>query len=173
MRTVAFLLIFIFQMQLTFGQEMVCPKKVIDTVGTFEFEGEKGRLQIPVDNYISLDTANVHPMFSCGLGQSGKKLLIICKPKTNVCSVSKGKVTAIAQVGNTSVIIVRHGEYLSVYANLDTVYVKENQIVSGREKLGQIMTIDNETILEFQLWKNQNEIIAKNWFSEMANRTEK
>jgi hypothetical protein len=173
-------LIFIFQIQLILGQEIVCPKQIknfniVDTTGTIEFENKKGLLQIPTSNYTKLDTSDITPIYNCGLGSSDKQynLIVTCKPNTSVFSVAKGKVTSVSKLDSTWIVIVRHGLYLSVYCCLDTVNVKENQIVSDREQLGQLTTIDNVSFLEFQLWKNKNRVIVKDWLLETTNRNKK
>ena len=43
-------------------------------------------------------------------------------------AVFDGEVTGVANIpGSGKVVIVRHGEYLSVYANLDEVYIKPGE----------------------------------------------
>ena len=56
-------------------------------------------------------------------------------------------------------VILRHGNYLSVYTYLSEVYVKNGDKVSTAQKLGKIFTDtknDNATILHFEL-RNQRE----------------
>jgi hypothetical protein len=176
MKTVTLSLIIFCNIQIYFGQIIECPKdirelQIIDTIGTKEFESKKGFLPIPVDNYLSIKTALANYPFNCGFPLVDRKYIleIVCNANANACSVSKGKVTAIAQINNNWVVIVRHGDYRSVYNSLDTVYVKKDQIVNEKEKLGKIDTSDNEMTFEFQLWKGTDRIIIKDWFVEPNN----
>lgn len=149
-----------------FGQQIVClennKKNMIDTTGTAVFENQKGKLLLPAESHLKIDTI-IQQNFSCGLG-ADKKFIVICNPKTNVVCVAKGTVSKIARLENSWLVIVRHGKYLSVYKNLDTVFVTELQNIERGVTIGKVASFENETYLEFQLWKNKSQISAKEWF---------
>ena len=77
-------------------------------------------------------------------------------PGTDARAVFKGVVTRIFTVpGFNHSIIVRHGNYLTVYSNLSQVYVKTGDRVDTRQALGRIFSDPEEhnaTIL-LSLWK--------------------
>jgi len=61
---------------------------------------------------------------------------------------------------------VRHGNYLTVYANLSDVFVKPNEKVKTGQALGRIFTDSedgNTTILHFELWKERTKLNPENW----------
>lgn len=60
-------------------------------------------------------------------------------------------------------IIVRHGAYLSVYSNIQSVSVKVGDKVDIGQKLG---TVDkSQNILHFELWKETTMLDPQKWLS--------
>ena len=88
-------------------------------------------------------------------------------PGTDARAVFKGVVTRIFTVpGFNHSIIVRHGNYLTVYSNLSQVYVKTGDQVDTRQALGRIFSDPEEhnaTILHFQLWKEKTKLNPTPW----------
>ena len=86
---------------------------------------------------------------------------------TDARSVFNGDVTKVFVVpGYNSSVIVRHGNYLTVYSNLETVYVKAGQKVSTGQAIGRIFTNEedgNSTILHFQLWRERTKLDPEPW----------
>ncbi|GAB6394638.1 MAG: peptidoglycan DD-metalloendopeptidase family [Bacteroidales bacterium] len=73
------------------------------------------------------------------------------------------------QPGYNNSIIVRHGNYLTVYSNLIDVYVKQGDKVQIRQVLGKIFTDsdnDNATILHFELWKETDKQNPRPWLTQ-------
>ncbi|GHV50361.1 peptidase M23 [Bacteroidia bacterium] len=84
----------------------------------------------------------------------------------DACAVFEGTVRAIFIVEPGYSIIVRHGNYLTVYSNLSEVYVKKDDVVKARQPLGRVYTDDsngNATILHFELWKENNRQNPRSW----------
>ncbi len=90
-------------------------------------------------------------------------------PGTDAQAVFDGEVTRVFVVpGYNNSVIVRHGNYLTVYSNLSQVYVKQGDKVSTRQALGRIFTDTedgNSTILHFQLWKERTKLNPAPWIS--------
>lgn len=80
-------------------------------------------------------------------------------------AVFNGVVTRVFVIpGYNNSVIVRHGNYLTVYSNLSQVYVKAGDMVSTRQAIGRIFTdTDNGTILHFQLWKEKTKLNPLPW----------
>ena len=57
-------------------------------------------------------------------------------------------------------VMVRHGNYISVYCNLSSVSVRKGQKVSTRQVLG---TIGTEHILQFQLRRQIAKLNPEKW----------
>ena len=88
-------------------------------------------------------------------------------PGADAKSVFNGEVTKVFVVpGYNSSVIVRHGNYLTVYANLKEVYVKAGEKVKTGEAIGKIFTDEedsNRTVLHFQLWKERTKLNPEPW----------
>lgn len=88
-------------------------------------------------------------------------------PGAEARSVFNGEVTSVFVVpGYNNSIIVRHGNYLTVYANLSTVYVKKGDRVSTGQALGKIFTDSedgNSTVLHFEVRKEKDKLNPLNW----------
>ncbi len=83
-------------------------------------------------------------------------------------AVFSGEVTRVISVPNfNNVVIVRHGEYLTVYSNLDEVLVSKGQQVSTKEPVGRIYTNRNEnkTQLHFEIWKAKELMDPSSWLT--------
>ena len=88
-------------------------------------------------------------------------------PGADARAVFNGVVTRVFVVpGYNNSVIVRHGNYLTVYSNLSQVYVKAGDAVSTRQTLGKIYSDPEEgqaTILHFQLWKEKTKLNPLPW----------
>jgi len=68
--------------------------------------------------------------------------------------------------GYNNSIIVRHGNYLTFYANLEQVYVKQGDNVTTGQAIGKIYTDrekGNSTLLHFEIWKEQTKLDPMTW----------
>ena len=88
-------------------------------------------------------------------------------PGADARAVFNGVVTRVFVVpGYNNSVIVRHGNYLTVYSNLSQVYVKAGDAVATRQALGKIYSDPEEgqaTILHFQLWKEKTKLNPLPW----------
>lgn len=72
-------------------------------------------------------------------------------------AVFAGEVTGLTNIpGAGWLVIVRHGEYLTVYANLEEVSVKQGDNVKLKQSIGKVSTDQSEgtTTLHFEVWKS-------------------
>ena len=82
-------------------------------------------------------------------------------------AVFKGVVSRVFVIpGYNNNVIIRHGNYLTVYSNLSQVYVKAGDTVETRQSIGKIF-VDaekgNQTILHFQIWKERTKLNPVSW----------
>jgi len=132
-----------------------------------DFSNNRGKLPWPVAKGIICETYGEHEhpaikgfmMFNNGVE--------ICATKgTQARAVFEGEVTGIA-VSPTGgkLVIIRHGEYLSVYSNLDDVLVKTGQKVSVKQPIGSVMHNEDEgkTSMNLQIWKGQKTMDPSGW----------
>ncbi|MDR1523868.1 MAG: peptidoglycan DD-metalloendopeptidase family protein [Tannerella sp.] len=82
-------------------------------------------------------------------------------------AIFNGVVTRVfVMPGYNNNVIVRHGDYLTVYSNLSQIYVKAGDRIVTRQPLGKIFTDTekgNETILHFQIWKERTKLNPIFW----------
>lgn len=138
----------------------------IDTQLAASFEKNKGKLPWPVASGIVTKKYgnNPHPtqpkvvVFNNGIDISTDQ-------GANALCVFDGQVSTIFNTGSTNVVMVRHGTYFTLYANLDKVYVKSGDNVKTGSKLGLIHTgaTDNVTSLHFEVWNDKNNTNPESW----------
>jgi septal ring factor EnvC (AmiA/AmiB activator) len=81
-------------------------------------------------------------------------------------AVFDGTVSAIISIpGAYKAVMVRHGEFISVYANLEEVYVKKDDKVKVKQEIGKVHTDESEgkTELHFELWKGNAKTNPEEW----------
>ena len=78
------------------------------------------------------------------------------KEDPSVRAVFNGIISAVYPMGNNFVmVLIQHGDYYSVYGNLDRVKVKKGEKVTTGQIIGKIgENMDSQSILNFQIWHN-------------------
>jgi murein hydrolase activator len=133
-----------------------------------DFSNNKGRFPWPVQNGLITDRFGEHPhavLKHVMVKNSG--IDITTQGNEKARAIFKGEVSKVIVIsaGNMAVII-RHGNYLTVYSNLSEVYVKAGQKVDTKEVIGKIFTDkddDNKTVLKFQLWRESTKLDPEDW----------
>jgi|WetSurSiteA1Bulk_404760.scaffolds.fasta_scaffold00034_18 murein hydrolase activator len=83
-------------------------------------------------------------------------------------SIFKGIVSRVFSIpGENYTVIIKHGDFYTLYHNLINVYVKAGQSVNTKENLGTVFTNENtrETILYFQIWKETDRMDPEIWLA--------
>ncbi len=90
---------------------------------------------------------------------------LVCAGGASVKCIFNGTVSRVFTCPNgTKGIIVRHGEYMTVYANLSNVAVSEGRSVTTGQNLGAVYTnSDGSAELSFQLWKGRSSQNPRSW----------
>ena len=124
-----------------------------------EFESNKGKLPWPVSNGLVTVRFGTHPdPMDKSLKISSSGVRIATSDGSEARSVFQGTVMEIQKNPQNGVltILIQHGNYITVYSNLESVFVAKGDKVKTKEKIGVIHThkITGKTILKFQIWKN-------------------
>ncbi len=133
------------------------------------FSGNRGKLPWPVARgFISenFGTHN-HPVLK-GIVMRNDGINISTRPGEPVRALYKGKVTGIVTIpGMQRVVLIRHGEYLTVYAHLENVSVRLDQMVDGLQTIGTVYTdTDNDkTEVHLQIRKGRQMLNPADWIS--------
>ncbi|MEP1033871.1 peptidoglycan DD-metalloendopeptidase family protein [Ekhidna sp.] len=86
---------------------------------------------------------------------------------SQVKAVFDGEVTLIGTIpGKNNVVVIRHGSYLTVYAQLKNINVKKGQKVRANDIIGEVYTDrDGISELEFQVYKGTTKLNPENWLA--------
>nr|WP_262913961.1 peptidoglycan DD-metalloendopeptidase family protein [Polaribacter sp. DS7-9] len=131
------------------------------------FEQNKGKLPWPVREGIVVRRFGTqpHPSFP-GITINGTGLHIVTASGSTANAIFKGTVlnVLVSKEGRKNVLI-QHGNYISSYNNLESVYVKKGDRVGTGQKIGQIFTdkVSNKTTLIFVLFKNTTRLNPASW----------
>ena len=124
------------------------------------FEKNKGRLPWPTDKGFISGRYGVqpHPVLK-HVTTNNKGIYIQTPVGTTARAVFEGVVTQRFTIpGSNNAVIIQHGNYRTVYANLTDIYVKEGQKVTAKQSIGKVYTDnedDNKTELYFQVWMDK------------------
>ncbi len=124
------------------------------------FEQNRGRLPMPAFGRIvtHFGQYNVEGLNNVRLDSKG--INIKCGSGSSVRCVFNGEVSKIFNVMGVKGVMVRHGQYISVYCNLSSVGVSVGQKVSTGQQLG---AVDTGGILQFQLHKGFTKLNPEAW----------
>ncbi|MBK7971438.1 MAG: peptidoglycan DD-metalloendopeptidase family protein [Bacteroidetes bacterium] len=133
------------------------------------FAGNKGKSPWPVEkgNISSSFGEHPHPELK-GIVVKNNGIDIRSTPNSQARSVFDGEVSGVITIpGSNSAVIIRHGEYLSVYSNLESVFVKKGDKVTTRQKIGQVYTDQAEgtTELHLEIWKGTTKLNPAPWLA--------
>ncbi len=131
------------------------------------FTSNRGKLPWPVERglIVSPFGEQPHPVLP-GIKIKNDGIDIATESGSIARACFEGTVSGVIVIpGAGRAVIVRHGDYLTVYSNLDEVYVTNGQTVSTKELIGTVRTdgTDGQTILQFQLWKGTTKQDPKPW----------
>jgi murein hydrolase activator len=134
------------------------------------FEENKNKLPWPVSSgFISQKFGRQnHPVLK-GIVLQNDGVNIQTKENEKVRSVFEGEVRKVAFIPTFgSTVIIKHGEYFSVYTGLKEVFVKTGQKVSTNEEIGTVIS-NNEGIseLRFRIHKNTTALDPQAWLRNM------
>ena len=133
------------------------------------FAGNKGRLPYPVtgSHSIVVPFGEQQHQDLKYVRTNNNGIDIQTSARAEARAVFKGEVTRIFTIpGYNNSVIIRHGNYLTVYSNLSQVYVKAGDKVSTKQAIGRIYSDPdngNATILHFQLWKEKTKLNPAPW----------
>ena len=132
------------------------------------FAGNKGRLPWPVETgFVSqMYGDNPHPTLK-GISVPNDGIDIRTQPNSNVRAVFYGTVTKVTTMpGYGGTIIIKHGEFYTLYSKLKTISVKAGQTVKAKDVLGQVATSpDGEAEVHFQTWKGLQKMDPATWIT--------
>ena len=132
------------------------------------FAQNKGNLPAPVNNnYRIIGSFGVQQHNELSRVQTNNNGIDLEVPQgTSARAVFEGKVTSVFVIeGNKAAIIIRHGNYLTVYSNITGVTVRKGQQVKAHQVLGKVAidSFSNKAILNFQVWHERSKQNPQAW----------
>ena len=133
---------------------------------TEAFEKNIGKMDWPVlSGFISNKFGeHTHPVIK-NIKVKNDGIDIQTKKGSRVRSIFSGRVATIAFIpGMNNIIILKHGDYFTLYARLKNLKVEKGDLVKSGDYLGDVIT-NNEgtTELQFQIWKNNIKLNPEKW----------
>lgn len=132
------------------------------------FEQNRRRLPWPVERGVITEKFGVHPhpvLRNVTVNNNGVNIATSAGSKAR--AVFNGEVSRVFGItGGNMAVIIRHGQYLTVYSNLVDVTVKKGDKVSVRQNIGTVYADPadgNKAILKFQIWRESTKLNPEDW----------
>jgi septal ring factor EnvC (AmiA/AmiB activator) len=127
-----------------------------DDALTDRFDQNMGRLPFPVTGGVIVDRYGVHELPTLrGVKVDNRGINIAASSGAEVRAVFEGVVTSVFDCpGLRTGVLVRHGSYITIYANLASVNVKIGDKVSTSQRIGNIPSTGAaaDMMLHFEIW---------------------
>ena len=134
------------------------------------FEANKGKLGWPVSRgVIKAKFGKGRSLTDSSVEVNNSGVKIATERNAEVKAVFNGEVSEILIIkrGNPA-ILVRHGNYFTVYMNMSKIYVKKGDKVTTGQTIGQVFTnkTTGESLLGFRINKNNTKLNPESWLSK-------
>jgi len=135
------------------------------------FSANKGKLPWPVEKgVVTLGFGTQpHPVVKTTKIQSNG-VTIATPDHAEVRSVFEGIVLSIISFkGSNPAVLIQHGNYITSYSNMESVFVKKGQKVASKEVIGKVFTHPNtgKTELKFGVFQTSTPVNPKGWVYRM------
>tara|TARA_R110002049_G_scaffold307520_1_gene508231 strand:- start:42383 stop:43621 length:1239 start_codon:yes stop_codon:yes gene_type:complete len=135
------------------------------------FTANKGKLPWPVEKgYVTVGYGTQPHPINKSLTIKSNGVRIATEKGAKVRAVFNGEVTRVVVIKNANAIVmIRHGNYITAYKNLKSVYVEEGDKVSTKQDIGEVFTspVNGETILYFSIYKEIETQNPASWIYKM------
>ena len=135
------------------------------------FQANKGRLPWPLEKGVVIQRfgRQPHAVVKTTTIQSNG-VTLATEPSSQVRAVFEGIVMSVVTFkGSNPSVLIRHGNYISVYKNLGKLYVKKGDKVQSKQIIGEVFTNKQtgKTQLQFSIFNNVNVLDPKGWIYQM------
>lgn len=131
------------------------------------FENNKGKLPWPTEKGVVTEYygEHAHPVLK-GIKVNNNGVDISTESGAVARAVFTGVVSGVIVIqGMGKAIMVRHGEYITVYSNLKEVFVQKGDAVDTKQQIGLALTDADKgkTEVHFEIWKGQTTMNPSGW----------
>ncbi|WP_282122618.1 murein hydrolase activator EnvC family protein [Algibacter mikhailovii] len=135
------------------------------------FIANKGKLPWPVERgVVRLGYGTQRHPINRSLTIKSNGVRIATSKGAKARAVFNGEVSEILKLKNVNpIVMIRHGNYLTIYKNLTSVYVKKGEKVTTKQEIGEVFTnpSNGETILSFTISKGFSTENPESWIYKM------
>jgi septal ring factor EnvC (AmiA/AmiB activator) len=128
------------------------------------FEANRGKLPWPVDNGVVSIPFGSSVVGGLSIDNPG---LTISTPSSGgtVKAVFSGEVSAVSNLGDGMMVMIRHGKYFTIYSNLSSVNVSKGSTVSTGQAIGKTGEADDGSggQLDFMLMIENRNVNPQPW----------
>jgi murein hydrolase activator len=134
-----------------------------------QFAENKGRLPWPLERGIitGFFGEQPHPVLP-GIKIVNNGIDISTTQGSRARAIFEGTVSRVVSIpGAYYAVIIRHGDYLTVYSNISEVFVRNGQKVNIREELGTLATDsrDARTHVHLEIWHGNQKLNPSDWIT--------
>jgi murein hydrolase activator len=145
------------------GAELSHEEKLLSN----NFAQNKSKLPWPVERGIITEHFGMHqhPTLKY-ITTKNDGIEISTEPGSRARAVFSGEVRSVFVSGGSMAVIIRHGQYLTVYINLKDILVKQGDLVATKQNIGTVYTDTNDgnkTVLKFQVRKEIEKLDPEEW----------
>ena len=127
------------------------------------FENNRGRLPYPVNGTIT-ETFGRHMVDQAPYNNEGVN--ITSSVGAAVRAVFDGEIALVSLIYGKYVVLIRHGNYFTIYQNLKTVSVSNGDNVSTRQTIGTLANTGDVAELHFEIIRGQTKLNPEAWISK-------
>lgn len=134
-----------------------------------DFESHKGRLSYPVIGkyrVVGKFGRHQHPQFP-NIQTENNGIDIELLSSGSAKAIFDGTVSAIfRQPGYNTIVMIRHGQYLTIYANLASISVKTGDDIKANQIIGNVYSDpeeNNRRIMHFEIRKETVKLNPQDW----------
>ena len=129
------------------------------------FGASRTRLPWPVQKGFISDRFGIkeHPVLN-GVLINNNGIDIQTSANATVRSVYEGIVKDVTEIpGLGNVVLIQHGDYFTVYANLQQIFPTVGQKIAAKETIGTAGESGGATEINFQIWHNSEHLNPEGW----------
>ena len=135
------------------------------------FQANKGRLPWPLEKGVVIQGfgRQQHPVVKTTTIQSNG-VVLATEPSAEVRAVFEGEVMSVIVIkGSNPSVLIRHGNFITLYTNLAKLYVKKGEKVKAKQAIGEVFTNQQtgKTQLQFGIFNNVKALNPKDWVYQM------
>lgn len=128
------------------------------------FINNRGSLPWPVAAGSITERFGRHRVDQANIDQNGVR--IATAAGASVRAVFNGKVTTVQNSMGKYFVLIKHGEYFTVYQNLSSVSVSVGQEVATKQNIGVVSGSDGIPEIDFQIWRGSSPQNPEAWISK-------